>query len=128
MRHSNGLRAVAVAVALVIALAGCGSSEPPGPDQLRLSGSIFTDFRVDSPCAEQRPPPELTGVELTFKDAAGKVLGTALTGLPDVVELPKGPGTETWVHGGCRIFAPYAAILPLAESYSVDFKPNAAQI
>jgi hypothetical protein len=125
MRHSK-LRAVAVAAALVVALAGCESSETPDPDQLRLSGSIYTDFHVDAPCAEQRPPPELTGVELTFKDPTGKVLGTALSGLPDVLELPKGPGTETWAHGGCRVFAPYAAILPLAESYSVDFKPSAA--
>lgn len=115
---------VAVLVAIVIALGGCQLVEAPERDELRLSGSIYTDFLVDTPCAEQQPPPELTGVEISFKDAAGRLLGTALTGLPESLELPKGPGTETWAHGGCRIFARYAAVLPLADSYSVEFKPS----
>lgn len=113
-----------VAVAIVIALGGCQLVDAPDPDALRLSGSIYTDFLVDTPCGEQQAPAELTGVEISFKDAAGKLLGTALTGLPEHFELPKGPGTETWVHGGCRIFARYAVILPLADSYSVAFTPN----
>ncbi len=122
MHHSATLRAVTVA--LVIAMGGCVSREASNLDELRLSGSIYTDFQVDAPCVEQRPPAELTGVELSFKDAAGKVLGTALTGLPEVLELPKGLGTEAWAHGGCRIFARYAVTLPLADGYVVEFKAS----
>lgn len=108
----------------MIALGGCQLVEAPETDEIRLSGAIYTDFRVDTPCAEQQAPAELTGVELTFKDEAGTVVGTALTGLPDGDELPKGPGTETWAHGGCRIFARYAVVMPLAERYSVEFTPS----
>ncbi len=117
-------RVVAVAAAIVITLGACQLVEAPEPDGLRLSGSIYTDFRVDTPCAEQQAPAELTGVEISFKDGSGNLLGTALTGLPEGLELPKGPGTETWAHGGCRIFARYAVIVPLADSYSVEFKPS----
>ena len=113
-----------VAIAIVMSLGGCQLVERPTADELQLSGSIYTDFRVDMPCTEQQAPAELTGVELSFKDGAGKLLGTALTGLPERVELPKGPGTETWAHGGCRIFARYGVILPLADSYLVDFTPT----
>jgi hypothetical protein len=110
--------------AIVIALGACQLVGVEEPKEVRLSGSIYTDFRVDMPCADQQPPAELTGVEISFKDAAGKMLGTALTGLPEHDELPKGPGTETWAHGGCRIFARYAVIMPLADSYSVEFTPS----
>lgn len=113
-----------VAVAIVIALGGCQLVDAPVARELQLSGFIYTDFRVDMPCAEQQAPPELTGVELSFKDGAGKLLGTALTGLPERLELPKGPGTETWAHGGCRMFARYGVILPLADSYLVEFTPS----
>lgn len=113
-----------VSIAVAILLGGCQLVEAPDADELRLSGSIYTDFRVDTPCNEQQAPAELTGVEISFKDADGKPLGTALTGLPERLELPKGPGTETWAHGGCRIFARYALIMPLAESYSVEFTPS----
>ena len=115
----------AVVVALAIALGGCGAT--PESQGLRLSGSIYTDFRVDLPCEEQQAPAELTGVELSFKDAAtGQALGTTLTGPPERLELPKGPGTETWAHGGCRMYARYLVILPLAEGYSVQFTPSSA--
>ena len=117
-------RVVTVAIAMAIVLGGCQLVEAPERNDVRLSGSIYTDFHVDRPCAEQQAPAELTGVEISFKDSAGKLLGTALTGLPEGLELPKGPGTETWAHGGCRILARYAAILPLADSYSVAFKPS----
>lgn len=112
-----------VLVALAIALGGCDAT--PEKQELRLSGSIYTDFRVDLPCEEQQAPAELTGVEISFKDAAtDKALGTPLTGLPARLELPRGPGTETWAHGGCRMSAPYLVILPLAETYSVQFRPS----
>ena len=113
-----------VAAAIVTALGGCQLVDAPDANELRLSGSIYTDFLVDTPCAEQQAPAELTGVEISFKDAAGNPLGTALTGLPESLELPKGPGTETWAHGGCRIYARYLVILPLAETYSVEFTPS----
>jgi hypothetical protein len=117
-------RATAVAVAIVIARGGCRLDTNPVAKELRLSGSIYTDFLVDSPCAEQPVPQELTGVEISFANAAGAHLGTALTGLPERLELPKGPGTETWAHGGCRMLARYAVILPLAEGYAVEFTPS----
>lgn len=116
--------AVAIVIAIVIAPGGCELNTAPAAKELRLSGSIYTDFLVDSPCTEQPAPGELSGVELTFRDAAGAPLGAALTGRPERRELPKGPGTETWAHGGCRMFARYAVILPLADSYSVQFTPS----
>ena len=116
---------VAAVYAVAIALSGCDLVTAPEPEELRLSGSIYTDFRVDLPCNEQQAPVELTGVELSFKDAVtGQALGATLTGLPERLELPKGPGTETWAHGGCRMYARYLVILPLAERYSVEFTPS----
>ena len=113
-----------VAAAIVIALGGCQLVDAPDANEVRLSGSIYTDFLVDTPCAEQQAPAELTGVEISFKDEAGNPLGTVLTGLPERLELPKGPGTETWAHGGCRMLARYLVILPLTKSYSVQFTPS----
>ena len=113
-----------VAMSILIALVGCQADTASEGNALRLSGSIYTDFLVDSPCAQQPVPAELTGVEIAFKDAAGAHLGTAVTGPPERLELPKGPGTETWAHGGCRLYAGYVVTLPIAESYSVEFTPS----
>jgi hypothetical protein len=113
-----------MAAAVAIVLVACSTEAPPADGEIRLSGSIYTDFIVDTPCDEQQAPVELTGVELAFRDPAGKLLATAVTGPPTHRELPKGPGTETWAHGGCRMLAPYAVILPAAERYSVEFKPR----
>jgi|SRR5687768_12080731 len=114
-----------LAVAIAAVLGGCQPDAAPERKGVRLSGTIYTDFQVDLPCEEQEAPVELTGVELSFKDAlTGRALGATLTGLPERLELPKGPGTETWAHGGCRMFARYLVILPLAERYSVEFTPR----
>jgi hypothetical protein len=127
VRTGSLVATVAMAIMLLAcdtgAVPGAGE-QAPGPGELRLTGSIYTDFRIDTPCEEQQAPVDLTGVELSFRDAAGTLLGTAVTGPPAHLELPKGPGTERWAHGGCRMFAPYAVTLPAAESYSVEFKPR----
>lgn len=114
-----------LAVAIAAVLGGCQLDAAPDRKDMRLSGAIYTDFRVDLPCEDQEAPVELTGVELSFKDAStGRALGATLTGRPERLELPKGPGTETWAHGGCRMYARYQVILPLAERYSVEFTPS----
>jgi hypothetical protein len=115
---------LAIAAAMAFVLVACSTDAGQADGEIRLSGSIYTDFLVDTPCDEQQAPIELTGVELSFTDPAGTLLATAVTGPPAHRELPKGPGTETWAHGGCRMLAPYAVILPAAESYSVRFKPR----
>ena len=117
-------RVTAAAFSILIALTGCQADTASEAKGLRLTGSIYTDFLVDSPCAAQPAPAELSGVEISFKDAAGAHLGTASTGPAERVELPKGPGTETWAHGGCRMYARYLVILPLVDAYSVDFTPS----
>lgn len=117
-------RVTAVAIAILIPPAGCQLETASVAKELRLTGSIYTDFLVDSPCADQPAPAELSGVEISFRDAAGAHLGTALTGPPERHELPKGAGTETWAHGGCRMYARYLVILPPTETYSVEFTPS----
>src|ERR687898_1264132 len=111
--------AVVEGVFAVFMLAACQAS-PPEPSGLVLSGAVYTDLQVDAPCERYPAPRELAGVGLVFKDQAGTLLGEARTGAIQVQELPKGPGTETWAHGGCRFLAPYSATLPVAESYSVE--------
>ncbi|HVL54364.1 MAG TPA: hypothetical protein VM344_08910 [Vitreimonas sp.] len=93
------------------------------PTGVNVRGTVYTDFRVDTPCESQTGPAELSNIVLTFEDAAGRVVGTARTGGLQVEELPIGPGTETWTHGGCRFFAPYSVTIPVAESYAVEFDP-----
>jgi hypothetical protein len=112
---------------LVLLSAGCAASTT-GPDTIRVRGSVYTDFRVDLPCDAQRPPAELTGVRLTFRDDSGAVVGTAVTAAPVVIELPRGPGTETWAHGGCRFAAPYEVALPRLEAYTANVMPSERSI
>ncbi len=82
--------AVMAAVTIII---GCDRATGPETSEVRLSGSIYTDFHVDSQCAEHPAPPELTGVKITFADPAGAAVGAAVTGSLQRQELPKGPGT-----------------------------------
>lgn len=118
---------IAGPVLVVLLSTGCATSTPVA-DAIRVRGSVYTDFRVDLPCDAQRPPAELTGVRLTFRDDRGAVVGTAVTAAPVVIELPRGPGTETWAHGGCRFAAPYEVVLPRLETYTADVMPSERSI
>lgn len=114
-----------IALAAIAAIAGCGPAVGPG-DQVTIDGSLFTDFIVDQPCDRQVGPPELVGVRLTIRAGAGEILGQVATGALRAIELPKGPGTATWSHGGCRFAAPFSVSLPPAATYEVTFEAAAA--
>src|SRR5918994_2182081 len=72
MDHATSSTRLAVAaVAMVIALGGCQLFETRVADEVQLSGSIYTDFRVDSPCAQQQPPAERGGGPWGTRDLRG---------------------------------------------------------
>lgn len=109
-------------VPLLSALGACGGAVGPAtPGSIDLRGSVYTDIHADMACDPAAGPPELVGITLTFRDATGGEIGQATTGSLTTSELPKGPGTETWSHGGCRFEAPYAVLLPPADTYAVEF-------
>ena len=110
--HGRWLVATTAVMAAVTIIIGCDRATGPETSEVRLSGSSYTDFHVDSPCAEHPAPPELTGVKITFADPAGAAVGAAVTGSLQRQELPKGPGTEARAHGGCRMLAPTASRCP----------------
>ena len=114
-------RSQVVGVVAAVTLAGCELIAPPGG--VGLTGAVYTDVHVDAPCEGQQGPEELSQVVLTFSDPSGSVLGTATTGPLSVEEMPHGPGTEGWAHGGCRFLAAYAVRLPVADAYAVEFDP-----
>jgi len=53
--------------------------------------------------------------QITFKDASGKVVATATTGLHHWVITPNTPS----VHPSCELVAPYAVSLPRSDFYEV---------
>lgn len=116
----TGVRLLAAVTALSLALVACGGDARRGGDDgmVSLRGSVFSDHRVDQPCETQaanplRPDP-LAGIRLTFSNAAGDVLGTAVTGALQWEDL----------EYGCRFFAGYAVELPEAPEYHVAFDPE----
>ena len=120
MRHKMPL-VLAFSLA-VVALIGCDFARESPSDQIGISGALYVDFNVDLPCAGQQGPDELSGITLTFTDATGATLGSALTGPLQVHELQPGqPGTEGWANPGCRFFAAYSVTSAPAASYRVEF-------
>jgi hypothetical protein len=107
---------------VVVALVGCDFATEPPSDQIAISGAVFVDLNVDVPCAAQQGPNELSGIGLTFTDATGTMLGSALTGPLQVRELQPGrPGTEGWANPGCQFLAAYSVTVAPAASYRVEF-------
>jgi hypothetical protein len=114
-------RALAYGLVLLSPL-GCDFAAETPSDRIGISGALFVDVNVDLPCAGQQGPNELSGIKLTFTDAAGMALGSAITGPLQVSELPQGrPGTEGWANAGCRFMAAYSVTMAPAASYRVEF-------
>jgi hypothetical protein len=111
----RNLRALTAVMALL--LAGCGGIFGRASDDVRVTGAVFSDHRVDLPCEEQASDPmrpqELSGIRLLFADGMGNRLGDAVTG-----EL-------RWrrLDYGCRFFAEYSVTLFRSAEYHVDFDP-----
>lgn len=94
-----------------------GRSEISTRDTVTVNGVVFTDFHVDLDCedylSDQSLPAELSGIALTFSDAAGEVVGETST------------GTLEWAERdyGCQFYAGYQAVLPVGPTYRADFDP-----
>lgn len=112
-------KAVTAGLALgSVVLSGCaGIGEGRRGSQIEIHGEVFSEHRVDLPCEEQAAdesrPQELSGIELSFSDAEGNLLGTATSGPLEVEPLDY----------GCRFFAGYRATVSPASRYRVDFDP-----
>lgn len=114
---------------LALALGGCDTTTAPTPGGVTITGALYVDVLVDLPCAEQRGPSALSGVDLVFTDPAGVVLGQAVTGPLQVQDLPPGrPGTAGWANPGCRFFAAYSVTTVPVEAYRVEFDAAPPQI
>jgi hypothetical protein len=122
---AKSFRLVMLALAVVMAVA-CGDAEEmtgggsstSTPDTVVVEGSVFTNFNVDLGCEEYSSgigslPEELSGVALTFSNAAGDVVGETSTGRLEWSELDY----------GCRFHAGYRVSLPAGPGYRVDFDP-----
>jgi hypothetical protein len=123
--HERALRLICV---LVTAVAGCAGTNSGDEDEIVVAGAIYTDFHVDAPCALNAAPAELSGVEVTFRDAEATALGQTATGAIEFQPLDFGEGKVGWTHPGCRYFAPYTATVARAESYTVSFKAPPARV
>src|SRR5688500_10882368 len=115
------MAAMRLRLALALALASIGCATTAETDPIGVGGVIFTDFPVQSTCAELPPLRELSGVALTFVDERGRVLAEARTGEVRADDLPRGDGMAGWRAFGCRFAAPYSVQLPRADRYEVRF-------
>lgn len=109
-------RRIAALLACAVALSSCGTAPQVDPDNVALSGAIYTDFRTDQGCAEYTQPAQLPSalaeVVITFTDGAGSVVGSVVPGRLDRMDLAR----------GCRFLAPYEIVLPRIDEYHVDFE------
>jgi len=114
MRNLGGM---ALAGATVLLVACGGLFGRPG-DKVSITGTVFSDHRVDLPCEEQAADPlrpeELSGIRLRFTDGRGELLGGAVTEELQWRELDY----------GCRFFAAYSVTLPRRVEYRVTFEPR----
>jgi hypothetical protein len=113
----RNLRGMALAGATVL-LVACGGPFGRSGDEISITGTVFSDHRVDLPCEEQAADPSrpegLSRLRLRFTDGRGDLVGAAVTEELQWRELDY----------GCRFFAAYSVTLPRRVEYRVTFEPR----
>ena len=109
-------------LSVLLMFVGCLATPGTGTGSaVEMSGVLFVDMHVDSPCNALEAPPELAGVTLTFRGPDGERVGEAVSGPIGHRLLEFGEGKDGWQHPGCRYITPYSVNLPKLDSYSVTF-------